>query len=36
MIDEWTFNLGAARFRRVPTFRNGEFVGIRTGEKGFD
>jgi len=35
-IDEWTFNLGATRFMRVLTFRNGELVEIRTGEKGFD
>ncbi len=34
-IDEWTFNLGPTQFMRILTFRNGELIGIRAGEKGF-
>lgn len=34
-VDEWTFNLGPTQFLRILTFRNGELVGVRTGEKGF-
>jgi hypothetical protein len=35
-IDKWTFNLGPTRFMRTLTFRNGNLVEIRTGEKGFN
>lgn len=34
-VDEWTFNLGPTHFMRILTFRNGELIEIRTGEKGF-
>lgn len=34
-IDKWTFNLGPTHFMRILTFRNGELVEIKTGEKGF-
>lgn len=34
-VDEWTYNLGPTRFMRTLTFRNGDLVEIRTGEKGF-
>ena len=35
VVEEWTFNLGPRRFMRILTFRNGNLVGVRTGEKGF-
>lgn len=35
-VDQWTFNLGPTHFMRILTFRNGNLVEIRTGEKGFD
>jgi hypothetical protein len=34
-IDKWTYNLGPSHFMRILTFRNGEMIDIRTGEKGF-
>ncbi len=34
-VDEWTFNLGPTHFMRILTFRNGELIEIRTGDKGF-
>ncbi len=34
-IEEWTFNLGPSRFIRMLTFRNGELIETKTGERGF-
>jgi len=34
-IDEWTFNFGPTSFMRILTFRNGNLVDIKSGDKGF-
>ena len=34
-VDEWTFNLGPTNFMRILTFRNGNLIDTKTGEKGF-
>jgi len=34
-IDEWTFNFGPNSFMRILTFRNGNLVDIKSGDKGF-
>ncbi len=35
-VEEWTCNLGANRFVRILTFRNGSLVDIKTGSYGYD
>jgi len=34
-VEEWTYNLGPARFVRILTFKNGKLVDISTGGYGY-
>lgn len=35
-MERWTYNFGSNQFIRYLLFRNGELIGIETGEKGND
>jgi hypothetical protein len=35
-VEEWTYNLGANRFVRILTFRNGKLTDIRTDGYGYE